>query len=152
VHENNEHHHVASSIQDGTVRMNDISSKALPASSAEPSRSTVQHWLDGFETALRSEVPERIGACFHPDCHWRDELAFTWHFSAAAGQEAISARLAAAQQRTAAHDFRLPVGRMSPRAVMRLGIASVEAIFEFEIRDGAGAGLGRSSAATSSPR
>ncbi|MGI4954134.1 MAG: flavin-containing monooxygenase [Janthinobacterium lividum] len=123
--------------------MNDISPKALPASAADPSRSAVQHWLAGFEAALRSEAPERIAACFHPDCHWRDVLAFTWHFSAAAGQEAVSARLAVAQRRTAARNFRLPPGRMSPRAVTRLGIASVEAIFEFETRDGAGAGLVR---------
>ncbi|MGI4940287.1 MAG: flavin-containing monooxygenase [Janthinobacterium lividum] len=134
---------MASSIQDGGVRMNNISPATLAMSVAEPSQGYAQQWLSGFETALRSRNQERVACCFHTDCHWRDVLAFTWHFTSTTGQAAVATRLVEAQERTAARDFRLPPGRMSPREVTRLGIASVEAIFEFETTDGAGAGLVR---------
>jgi cation diffusion facilitator CzcD-associated flavoprotein CzcO len=84
---------------------------------------------------------------FHEDSHWRDILAFTWNFTSAAGRESIAARLAAAQARTAAQGFHLPAGRKPPRRVTRLGIDSIEAIFEFTTAVGRGAGIVRLSPA-----
>jgi cation diffusion facilitator CzcD-associated flavoprotein CzcO len=120
-----------------------LSPETLQSRGAEQSRNDAENWLAGFEAALQSRDPAQIGACFHEDCHWRDILAFTWHFTSAAGRDAVAARLAAAQGRTRARGFHLPPGRKPPRDITRLGIASVEAIFAFETDDGAGAGLVR---------
>jgi len=104
-------------------------------------------WLLAFETALVARDPVRIGALFHDDAHWRDILAFTWHYRAEAGRDAIAARLAEAQSRTSAQGFHLPPGRRAPRRVKRLGIDSIEAIFEFATAEGRGAGIIRLSPA-----
>ncbi|TDH60158.1 monooxygenase [Dankookia rubra] len=104
-------------------------------------------WLGAFEAALASGDAGRIGALFHDDAHWRDILAFTWTYASAAGREGIAARLAEAQARTAAHGFHLPRHRKPPRQVKRLGIDSIEAIFEFATAEGGGAGIIRLSPA-----
>lgn len=89
----------------------------------------------------------RIGALFHQDCHWRDILAFSWHLTSAEGRDSVATRLTAEQERTRSHGFHLPPGRKPPRAVKRLGINSIEAIFEFKTADGRGAGIIRLSPA-----
>jgi hypothetical protein len=99
-----------------------------------------EDWLATFETALVSRDVTLLGALFHKDCHWRDILAFTWHLTSTEGRNNIAMRLAAEQGRVAAHGFHLPPGRKPPRKVKRLGIDSVEAIFEFNTADGRGAG------------
>ena len=98
-------------------------------------------WLGAFEAALTSRDSEKIGALFHDDCHWRDVLAFTWHFSSVEGREKVAARLVTEQLHTAAHGFHLPPGRKPPRKVRRVGIECIEAIFEFADREGRGAGI-----------
>ncbi|MFC7477285.1 FAD-dependent oxidoreductase [Dankookia sp. GCM10030260] len=117
------------------------------ARQAEQHRRTAAVWIEAFEAALRSGDAGRIGALFHPDAHWRDVLAFTWHMTPVAGAEAIAQRLAAEQPRTAAQGFRVPRGRKPPRRVTRLGIDSIEAIFEFATAAGRGAGIIRLSPA-----
>jgi len=114
---------------------------------AEQVRRQAETWLFEFEAALGSRDPARIGSLFHADCHWRDVLAFTWHLSSATGREAVSAALADGQGRVEARDFEIPPNRRAPRRVTRLGVDSVEALFEFETAVGHGAGLVRLSAA-----
>lgn len=127
--------------------MNDFEQSFLEFQTAERARRTAEDWLVAFETALASSDPERIGVLFHQDCHWRDVLAFTWHMTPVQGRQDVAARLAAKQQRTVAHGFHLPPGRRAPREVKRLGIESIEAIFEFKTVDGRGAGIVRLSPA-----
>jgi len=115
-------------------------------------RRSAEAWLAGFEAALASRDVEQIGALFHPDCQWRDILAFTWHITPAEGQQGVATRLAHEQLRTAAHGFHLPHDRRPPRKVTRLGIESIEAIFAFKTADGRGAGLLRLSSATDTMR
>ena len=127
--------------------MNDYDQALHEFQLAEQARRSAAGWLEAFEAALVSRDAARIGALFHDDSHWRDILAFTWHLTSAAGRESIAARLAAAQARTAAQGFDLPRGRKPPRRVTRLGIDSVEAIFEFTTAEGRGAGIIRLSPA-----
>ena len=110
-------------------------------------RKTFETWLAAFEAALVACDPAQIGALLHPDCQWRDVLAFTWHYTPTEGREAVAARLAEAQTRTAAHGFHLPANRKAPRQVTRLGVDSFEALFEFKTNCGRGAGLLRLSPA-----
>ncbi|WP_043341206.1 flavin-containing monooxygenase [Belnapia moabensis] len=121
--------------------MDDLDQSLHDMQLAAQARRLATGWLEAFEAALASRDAARISALFHEDSHWRDILAFTWHLTPTAGREAIAARLAAEQARTAAHGFHLPQGRKPPRQVKRLGIDSIEAIFEFATADGRGAGL-----------
>ncbi|MEN0073370.1 MAG: NAD(P)/FAD-dependent oxidoreductase [Paracraurococcus sp.] len=114
---------------------------------AMAARRAAAGWLKAFEAALAERDAGRIGALFQEDSHWRDILAFTWHMTSAAGREDIAARLVAEQGRVAAHGFHLPPGRKPPRQVKRLGIDSIEAIFEFATAEGRGAGIIRLSPA-----
>lgn len=127
--------------------MNDFDESFLEFQRAERARHLALGWLAAFETALASRDAARIGALFHRDCHWRDILAFTWHLTAVAGRDNVAARLVAEQERTGARGFHLPMGRKPPREVRRLGIDSIEAIFEFNTVDGSGAGIIRLSPA-----
>ena len=121
--------------------MNDFDQSFLEFQAAEQARRSAQDWLAALETALASRDVAPIGALFHQDCHWRDILAFTWHLTSIEGRDNVATRLAAEQERTGAHGFHLPPGRKPPRRVRRLGIDSVEAIFEFKTADGRGAGI-----------
>jgi cation diffusion facilitator CzcD-associated flavoprotein CzcO len=121
--------------------MNDFDQSFLAFQAAERTRRCAEDWLAAFETALQSGDAARIGALFRHDCHWRDILAFTWHLTPVAGRDNVAGRLAAEQQRTGARGFHLPPGRKPPREVKRLGIDSIEAIFEFKTVDGRGAGI-----------
>lgn len=112
---------------------------ALQAS--EHARRHAEAWLVGFEAALRSRDAVRIGALFHDECHWRDVLAFTWHFSSAQGRDAVAAALATEQGRVDARGFHVPGDRRPAREVTRLRVDSVEAFFEFETNVGKGSGL-----------
>jgi hypothetical protein len=127
--------------------MNDFDQSFLEFQAAAQCRRSAQDWLAAFETALVSRDAVAIGALFHQDCHWHDILAFTWHLTPVEGRDNVAARLAAEQGRTAAHGFHLPPGRKPPREVKRLGVDSIEAIFEFETTDGRGAGIIRLSPA-----
>ncbi len=128
--------------------MNDFDQSFLEFQAARQARQIAEDWLAAFETALVSRDAAGIGALFHVDCHWHDILAFTWHLTPVEGRENVAARLAAQQERTGAHGFHLPAGRKPPRDVQRLGIASVEAIFEFKTTIGRGAGIIRLSPAS----
>lgn len=121
--------------------MNDFDQSFLEFQAAQQARRAAEDWLVAFEAALASRDLMRVGALFHADCHWRDVLAFTWHITPVAGRDAVAERLAAEQGRTEAHGFHLPPGRRAPRKVRRLGIESVEAIYEFKTVDGRGAGI-----------
>ena len=123
--------------------MNDIDQSLQQQRTTDHSRRAATRWLAAFEDALASRDTKEIGALFHEDGHWRDVLAFTWNLTPLEGREAIANRLAAEQERTSAHNFHLPAGRTPPRRVTRVGVASIEAIFEFETAVGKGAGVVR---------
>jgi cation diffusion facilitator CzcD-associated flavoprotein CzcO len=123
------------------TKMNDFDQSFLDYQATEQTRRLAEDWLAAFERALVSRDVARIGTLFHQDCHWRDVLAFTWNLTPVAGRDAVAARLAAEQARIGAHGFHLPPGRRLPRRVKRLGIDSIEAIFEFKTADGRGSGI-----------
>ena len=113
----------------------------------QQARRAAGDWLAAFEAALASGDAAQVAALLHPDAHWRDVLAFTWYVTPVAGAGAIAARLAAEQGRVQARAFHLPAGRRAPRHAKRLGIDSIEALYEFETAVGRGAGLIRLSPA-----
>lgn len=130
--------------------MNDLEDSWLEFQAAQQKRRAVEDWLAAFEATLAAGDLAAVGALFHQDSHWRDVLAFTWHLTPIAGANAIAARLVAEQAHTEAHGFHLPADRKPPREVTRVGIPSIEAIFEFKTAIGRGAGIVRLSSAPDS--
>ncbi len=109
----------------------------------EHAKGAAARWLADYETALGLRDVGRLAGLFHEESHWRDILAFTWYYTAVAGSHDIATRLAAEQSRVGARNFHLPDGRRAPRHVKRVGIDSIEAIFEFSTAVGRGAGIFR---------
>ena len=126
--------------------MDDVSFSVSEIQAAEQAKRQVEAWLLNFETSLRRRDVARISSVFHADCHWRDVLAFTWGLSSFQGCKVVSDALATEQVHTDARGFHVPRHRRPPRRLTRLGMDTVEAIFEFETAVGHGAGLLRLSA------
>ncbi|MGC1350082.1 MAG: NAD(P)/FAD-dependent oxidoreductase [Xanthobacteraceae bacterium] len=101
----------------------------------------VRDWLTQFETALRKPNGDLPGNLFHPDSHWRDVLALTWHIVTVSGADAIRAALKTHARRTQPSDFRIDPRRAAPRKVKRAGTEAIEAIFQFETAEGRCSGV-----------
>ena len=100
-----------------------------------------QDWLGRFETALRTGDGAGLRALFHPDCHWRDLLAFAWDIRTVSGADAVVSSLQQHAASTQAHGFRIDPQRTPPRQATRAGERCIEAIFAFESAAGPGAGV-----------
>ncbi|MGD9806473.1 MAG: NAD(P)-binding domain-containing protein [Hyphomicrobiaceae bacterium] len=123
--------------------MNDIDQSAFGKAGSGDLGDAVTQWLRAFETALTDRDAAALEALFVEDSHWRDILAFTWHITPTVGAAAIAQRLAECQQTTQAHNFALAEGRSPPRKVRRLGVDSIEGLFELETPIGRGNGVVR---------
>ena len=55
----------------------------------------VENWLAQFERALAEPDDALLKTLFHPDSHWRDVLALTWHIRTVSGVDAIVRELRA---------------------------------------------------------
>ena len=99
------------------------------------------HWLAAFEKALAGRDAAALKALFHPDSHWRDVLALTWHIRTVNGLEAVLGELKAHAARAHPTGFRTDPRRTAPRHVTRAGTEAIEAIFQFETAEGRGNGV-----------
>jgi cation diffusion facilitator CzcD-associated flavoprotein CzcO len=123
--------------------MQDLPQLDLPRIGAINHVAVVEAWLSAFEAALVRDDATELSQLFVAESHWRDILAFTWHLTPHSGAEKIGRSLARTQPVTAARDFQIAAGRTPPRAVKRLGVDVVEAIFAFATRLGRGNGVVR---------
>jgi cation diffusion facilitator CzcD-associated flavoprotein CzcO len=101
----------------------------------------VDHWLAEFERALADRDEVMLKALFHPDSHWRDVLALTWHIRTINGLDAILRELEARAGRAHPSGFRINPQRTAPRHVIRAGTKAIEAIFSFETAEGRCSGV-----------
>ena len=97
-----------------------------------PAAASAETWLDDFGAALASGEVARIAALFAAECHWRDIIAFTWDLRTTSGADAIATRMAAARAGMEPRGFAVAAGRTPPRRVVRAGVETIEAIFDFE--------------------
>jgi len=107
----------------------------------ETSETIANHWLARFERALAEPDDILLETLFHPDSHWRDVLALTWHIRTVSGLDAILRALKAHVARANPSDFRTDPHRTAPRLVTRAGTNAFEAIFRFETDEGRGSGV-----------
>jgi len=98
-------------------------------------------WLAQFERALAKPDDVLLKTLFHPDSHWRDALALTWHLRTVNGSDAILEELKAHVGRVNPTGFRTDPRRTAPRYVTRAGTNAIEAIFRFETAEGRGSGV-----------
>ena len=99
------------------------------------------HWLARFERALAESDDVLLKTLFHPDSHWRDVLALTWHITTVNGLDAILRELKAPVGRANPTGFKTDPQRTAPRHVTRAGTNAIEAIFRFETTEGRGSGV-----------
>jgi len=104
-------------------------------------RSSVDAWLDRFESALSSGNAVAIASLFVADGHYRDVLAFTWSLTACDDPSALGTLLAARQASVKARGFAVDAGRAVPRSRQRAGTDVIEAIIQFETDVGRGHGV-----------
>lgn len=103
---------------------------------------SAERWLTDFGAALADGDSGTIQALLHPDSHWRDLLAFTWHISTVSGPADIAKTLTRQAAEQAPQSFRINYEAASPRMVMRGGREDVlEAVFGFTTRIGRCSGV-----------
>ncbi len=102
---------------------------------------SVESWLTQFEHALASPDNAVLSALFHNESYWRDVLALTWSISTTIGAENIIAELKACSAGAGPSGFVIASRRTAPRRVSRAGTEAIEAIFQFETRQGRGSGV-----------
>src|SRR5215510_15068285 len=107
----------------------------------EPIATSVNHWLAQFERALAEPDDVLLKTLFHPDSHWRDVLALTWHIRTVNGSDAILRELKAHVGRAHPTGCKTDLDRTPPRHVTRAGTHTLEAIFRFETAEGRGIGV-----------
>jgi thioredoxin reductase len=100
-----------------------------------------EHWLAQFERALADCDDTLLETRLHPDSHWRDVLALTWHITTVNGSDAILKQLKARVGRASPTGFRIDPHRTAPRHVTRAGTDAIEAIFRFDTVEGRGSGI-----------
>lgn len=110
---------------------------------------TAERWLSAFESAVSGSARSETGAndntllgnLFHPEGHWRDLVAFTWHITTVSGAENIAAALTRHASGAGASGFAIDRDRAPPRRVTRAGQEVIEVIFRFETATGRGCGV-----------
>lgn len=109
-----------------------------------PSASDVfQSWLDKFGGALERQDMTGMLEVLTPDCHWKDLLSFTWSYPVFIGHEGIREGLEKQLPLVEAKNVRIAEGRAEPRFHKRGGRQVLEAYFNFETKQGRGAGFVR---------
>ena len=101
-----------------------------------------ESWLSAFGTALSTADAGALASLMHPDSHWRDLLAFTWHISTVSGPDDISTALANSADDLEPQSFSIDYDAAPPRMVMRGGRQDVlETIFRFTTKTGQCSGV-----------
>jgi hypothetical protein len=93
---------------------------------------TAESWLTDFGAALSADDSAALALLLHPDSHWRDLLAFTWHISTVSGRGNIANALTTGAAELNPQSFSVNYDAAPPRMVMRGGKEDVlETIFSF---------------------
>jgi putative flavoprotein involved in K+ transport len=98
-------------------------------------RTAVTTWLSAFDDALTAGDPAVAAALFHPNCYWRDLVAFTWNIKTLEGRAAITEMLGETLPRVQPGNWVITAGEEPADAG---GV--IEAWIEFDTAVGRGRG------------
>lgn len=98
-------------------------------------------WLDAFASALEAPDAAPLAELFSPAAHWRDVLGLGWDFATLSGPMPIAQALRSAVKQQNARQFQIDPRRTAPRLSQAAGEPVIEAIIQFETREGLGEGL-----------
>src|SRR6476660_6818055 len=88
---------------------------ALMLTRADTIATIADDWLAQFERALAEPDDVLLKTLFHPDSHWRDLLALTWHIRTVNGLDAILRELKAHVGRAYPTGVKTDPHRTAPR-------------------------------------
>ncbi len=115
----------------------------MPDGLAESLSAVAERWLSDFEAALSASDEASLAGTVHPDGHWRDLVALTWHIRTVSGGTDIAAALCSYAPDARPANFRIDTGRTPPRHVTRAGTDAIESFFVFDSPHGRGNGVVR---------
>lgn len=115
----------------------------MPDGVAEPLSATADRWCADFDAALTALDEDALAALIHPEGHWRDAVALTWHMRTISGGREIAAALCRFGAKTAPSGIRTDGDRTPPRRVTRAGREAVEIFLRFETAQGRASGIVR---------
>jgi len=104
---------------------------------------SVESWLTEFERALEHHDISALRPLFLADSYWRDVLALSWNLQTLEGADAILNELLRLAAQRIPGRFLIDPARAAPRRVKRAGTETIEAIFQFETKEGRGHGMVR---------
>lgn len=110
---------------------------ALDSSELTP---VVNGWLTTFGNALERTDPAGAAELLSADAYWRDLLAITWDVHTFYGAEQVANALGAYLPAAKLGGLRLS-RQAEPRRVVRAGVATIEALVDFEVAAGHGRGV-----------
>ena len=102
----------------------------------------VDAWFDTFKSALESSLTAEIEALLHPDCYWRDLLAYDWTLQTQHGHHSISSWLLNKFDPPSAKTFSRR-GEVVRGALGDIHPDSIAIFFDFETEVGRGDGVVR---------
>ena len=115
----------------------------LPEQSSSNPNTVASQWISKLESVLASKDASRLASIFHPDCWWRDTLAFQWDFRTVHGLEKLTEFVGKYQETAQISNLRLHEnGQFAPSLAKPMeGLEWIESMFDFETKTGRGSGM-----------
>lgn len=115
----------------------------LPEQSPSNPNAVASQWISKLESVLASKDTSRLASIFHPDCWWRDTLAFQWDLRTVHGLDKLTEFIGKHQETAQISNLRLHQnGQFAPSLAKPMeGLEWIESMFDFETKTGRGSGM-----------
>ena len=116
---------------------------SLPEQTPPNPKAVAALWVSKLESVLASKDASQLASIFHPDCWWRDTLAFQWNLRTIHGLDRLSEYIGKHQETAQVSNIRLHQnGQFAPSVAEPIkGLEWIESMFDFETKTGRGSGM-----------
>ncbi|KAL9063726.1 MAG: hypothetical protein Q9161_009311 [Pseudevernia consocians] len=116
---------------------------SLPEQNPPNPKVVATQWVSKLESALASKDAARLANIFHPDCWWRDMLAFQWDLRTVHGLDKLTDFIGKHQETAQISNIRLHrKGQFAPSVAKPMdGLEWIESMFDFDTKTGRGSGV-----------
>lgn len=116
---------------------------SLPEQTSPNPKAVAAQWVSKLESVLASKDASRLASIFHPDCWWRDMLAFQWDLRTIHGLDKLTEYIGKHQEAAQIAKIRLhQKGQFAPSVAKPIeGLEWIESMFDFETKTGRGSGM-----------